>query len=489
VNGYQKADVLRSANRNLSRQYWQFLVAVGIFHLFSVGTRCASAAEPYINAPPELKSCDKPAVIIPDGAKSLFYPSDQCGTIFVGPPATIKTETAATFSSISSSECKAIASLIDQKAKIQQGRIDLSQKIVDGSMSTSDYQQQLARINAALDVLNGGLDDDYKTFGAKTAISISQEWVENVRLYQEKNSQYVVYPLNTVGGIITFEEYMPPAKLEKLGIYDNHDKRPYISYTISGLSLLPTDSPLIDENKLPIFFPIARNDRAELKSIQFGGGGVTASVTFNKAGFCQLSFGTGQNPASFLTPTITFNMALKTFGTYTVEINIDYLMKAMDSVTKETSGTYFASAVADRWYDEQSINTVRVNLDQDLKNSLKPVQQDAFVQQILYDAANQFLVAVTGKAGERVPMPDVANVEKYKTVQTARRVCSRSGGLFGTNLFSSTNCWDQAYNIQVLQDTTQFQKAEQRVKASFKGTHESRTRSYVLVPWNASLAK
>ncbi len=446
----------------------------------------ASAAEPFVSSPP-LPGCTKSKIVMPDGVSSRIYPSDECGTFFVGPPEKIQANVAASFASVSKFACEAIGELNQQHDKIQKMRAQLADKIINRLLSPQEISDQRAALSIAQEVINDGLVDDYKIFGAKSSLGLTLPWNENVKAFQVANPDYNILPLPTVAGIISFEERIIPAQLEAFGLFDNAEKSPVLSYTVNGLPPLQNDSPLVDDNKLPIFFPVARAERANLKSVQYGGGGVTASVTFNKAGYCQYRSSSDQNPVAFLSPTMNLNMALKTYGTYTVEINIDYLMNMVDTLTKETSGTYYASAIADDFYNQRGENTIKVTIDNDLKNTFSAGQDDAFVQSILYDAATQFLTALTGTAGEKknLKLPDVDQVAKYKTIQTSQRVCRRSGGIFGIG--ASTSCWDQAYNIQVLQDTFQRQQAKARVQGSFTGKREQRQRSYVIVPWNANL--
>lgn len=461
-------------------------VAAAILIILFAVDEDARAAEPYLIAPPHIKDCKHPSVKIPEGAKSLFYPSDECGTIFVGPPSTIQTKVAAEFTSIPKAACDSISELIAQNSEIRKSRAELTRALISGSLKSADAAERKAQINLAQDIINEGLEDDYKIFGAKTAITITQDWLDNVRNYEKANPQYKVYPLPTVGGLISFDEKVNPDILDIYGLYDNTMKVPYLSYTVTGLAPLPTDSPLVSEGRLPIFFPLVRSDRANLKMIEFGGGAVTGQVTFNKAGYCQLASDPNQNPASFLVPTISFSMALKTFGSYTVEINREFATTVAEKLRTETRGTYFASALADYFFDHRSPTTINVILDNDLKNSLGGTsQQEALISSILTDAANQFLTVLTEGSRKEVKIPDVADPERNKTVHMSRKVCKRSGGLFGIG--ASTNCYDQGYDIRVLQDTTKFQSAVVRVRGAFSGAGQSIVRSYILVPWNASL--
>lgn len=65
------------------------------------------------------------------------------------------------------------------------------------------------------------------------------------------------------------------------------------------------------------------------------------------------------------------------------------------------------------------------------------------------------------------------------------QVCHRSSGFFGIG--ASSSCYDQAYNVQVLQDTGQLQKAKSQVKGTFDGVQQARRVSWILVPANAGL--
>lgn len=135
---------------------------------------------------------------------------------------------------------------------------------------------------------------------------------------------------------------------------------------------------------------------------------MTGSVTFNKAGYCQYASDSDQNPVGFLVPAINFTLALKTFGTYSVSIKMDYLMKISDELSRSTTGTAYASAIADDFFKQRGGSTITVDIDDDLKNSLSQTQQDALTQTVLYDQANQFLTALLGVAGERrtIRLPD-----------------------------------------------------------------------------------
>ena len=449
----------------------------------------AQGAEPYFSVPPEVaKNCSKPAVKIPDGTLSLFYPSDECGVIFIGPPSRLSASVAATFSSVSIPDCNAIQSLLDEKNKLLDYRAAVSSKIISGQLNLAQAMEEKGKVELASQIIADGLANDYNTFGSKSTIAIQQDWQNNVSSYAESNPEYLVYPLYTAAGILSFEEAIVPDTYEAFGLYDNKLKTPVIEFTVSGMSPIAADSALLDEGRLPIFFPAARVDRANLKSVEFGGGGISASVTLNRAGQCDLLRTPNQNIASFLTPTVTYAMAIKTSGEYTVKVNADYLMVVLKSLQKSSTGTASAMALADDFFVNRSSSTIDVIMDDDLKGSLASQDKmDGFTQTILVDVANQFLTSITGVAGERkdVQLPAVQDVEKHKTIQQWQRVCSRSRGFLGIG--GSSRCYDQAYNVQVLQDTSQFQAASQAVIGAFSGGGSTKIRSYILVPWNASL--
>lgn len=447
------------------------------------------AAEPYFSMPSEVaKNCKKPAVKIPNDVLSLFYPSDECGVIFVGPPSRLSATVAASFSSVSQSDCAAIQSLLDEKNEILKHRAEVAKKITNNELNLQQATEEKGKISIASDIIAEGLADDYNTFGSKSTIAIQQNWQENVQLYAKENPDYTVYPLYTAAGILSFEEKVVPDTYETFGLFDNKLKAPFIEFTVSGMTPIAADSPLLDEGKLPIFFPTARVDRANLKSVEFGGGGISASVTLNRAGQCDFMRTDNQNLSSFLTPTVTYAMAIKTSGEYTVEVNVDYLMVVLKSLSKSSTGTASALALSDDFFVNRSSKSINVVMNDDLKASLTTKEkEDGFVQTALIDVANQFLTAVTGVAGEKkdVQLPAVQDVEKYKTIQQWQRVCNRSGGFLGIG--ASSHCYDQAYNVKVLQDTSQFQSAAAAVAATFSGGGTTKVRSYILVPWNASL--
>lgn len=446
------------------------------------------AAEPYLSMPSEISAaCSRPAVVVPKDVLSLFYPSDECGVIFIGPPSRLTVQVAAEFAAVSAAECVAMDSLINQKNELMQYRAEVSKKIVDGTLTLAQLNEEKGKISAAEEILADGLADDFETYGSKSTLAIQQDWQSNVRAYEESNPDYIVYPLNTVAGILSFEEVVQEDVFEAFGVYQNKMKAPFIEYTVSGMPPIAADSPLLDEGKLPIFFPTARVDRANLKSVEFSGGGISASVTLNRYGYCDYSRNDDQDLAAFLVPTVTYAMALKTSGEYSIDIKIDYFLRVLESLSKETSGTYSALALADDFYRERGTNTIDVVLDNDLKNSLSPEDADGFVQTILIDVASQYLTTITGVAGEKrqIQLPKVDKVEKYRTVQKIQTVCNRKSGFFGIG--ASERCYDQAYDVRVLQDTSKYQEAVSTINANFSAGGATKIRSYILVPWNASL--
>lgn len=444
-------------------------------------------AEPYLTKPPELASCTKPDIKLPNNVTSLYYPSDECGLIYVGPPSTIKGKQVAIFASGSDDECSGIDVLLKQATNIRKFRASVAEKITSGQLTGPQMQEEKGKVKVAEELISDGLADDYKAFGSKATLSLTQDWQANVQAYKKENPDYSVYPLPTVAGVLTFQEKVQAPEFENFGIYDNPLKVPYIDFTVIGLPPLESTSTLLDGNKVPIYFPAARTERANLKTINFGGGAVSAEVTLNKYGYCSFKAINGNNLASFISPTVDYSMALKTFGSYEVHIKSDFALKILKTLSQETSGTYSALALADDLFTQRSSNTIDILLNNDLTNSLSPDKRDGFIQTALIDVANQFLTAVTGVAGEKrsISLPQVGDVSPYQTVQKIQRVCNSSGGFLGIG--KSTNCYDQAYNVQVLQNTSKYQQAEAIVKASFSGTAIQRVRNYIVVPWNAAL--
>lgn len=463
----------------------------------SYALRPVYAADPYVTAPSDelaAAGCklDPGTVKIPDGALSLYYPSDVCGTIFIGPPNEITSELSAKFSSVSQNECDAISELLGGLDQLRSRRAEIAIGIINGEIGADDIAEERAKLRIAADILNEGLEEDYEVFGARVAVTLGQDWLGEVEKYQTANPEdhWNFIPLPTAAAILTYEEVLPIEELEAFGVFSNERKEPFIDYFVSGLSPIPEDSKLMDENILPIFFPRARAVRSSnLKNVEFGGGKLTGAVTLNRAGFCRFSRQENQNPVALLVPTLTWQMALKTFGTYTVTINTDYVRAAFESLVQSSNGTAYASAFADRFFVEKSSATIDVVLDDDLRNSLSAARiqnaEDAFKQSVLMDMANQFLAAATGSRGQPISMPEVANVEQYTTVTRSRQVCRRSGGFFGIG--GSTRCWDQAYDVRVLQDTTQRQSALDVVLQTFNGSVDERRVSWILLPWNSGL--
>ncbi|RWX13628.1 hypothetical protein EHI42_19735 [Rhizobium hidalgonense] len=350
------------------------------------------AAEPFVSSPPSIKDCGKKNIKYPPESESRAYPSDECGVFFISPPTTILTKTAALFANVVQAECDAVAGFQQQYAKLATAQQQLADKLIEHTIDAAQADEESAQLELAETLLNKATKDDWETFGATVALSITQDWNGSIVKFQDANPGFDIRALPTVGGVISFQEAITPAELQTFGLYKNKNRAPYIGYTITGLPLIAEDSPLLDDNKLPIFFPIARGDRANQKSVEFGGA-VTGNITLNKMGYCRM-LANKSDPASFLGPQIEFNMALKTFGTYEVHINVDYLLTIVNTIAKETGGTYYASAVADQFYRERSTNTVNVKLDKDLTNSLDEKQQEGFIQIILTDAANQFLTTI-----------------------------------------------------------------------------------------------
>ncbi|MEW8052653.1 MAG: hypothetical protein AB2809_20020 [Candidatus Thiodiazotropha sp.] len=456
--------------------------------LLSITCQSILAAEPYVVPPPypSNANCPTDKIAIPESATSVYYRSDDCKTIFIGPPSVIDVTLPAVFSGISSGECQGLDALIEAGVDINKKRGEVASNLINGDISLDEATTAKARIRLAQQFVDEGLEGDYQTFGAKTAVSLRLDWDGNVRAYKAANPKYDVLHLPTAAGIVTFEEALVPEEFELFGLHENAIKSPVLEYTISGLPPISTDSDLLEEGKLPVFFPIVRAERAGFRQIEFGGGGVTGSVTFNKVGYCRYR-DEGQNPVAFMTPTITYAMALKTYGSYEIKISVEYLLKVLESLRSTTVGTASASAVSDDFFQNESDQTIKVTLNQDLKNALTNVQRDAFKQNILYDVATQFLSAVSGDAASKknVVLPEVQNVDRYKTIVKINRVCRRKSGFLGIG--SSRRCWDQAYNVKVLQNTQQYQEARARVEGRFDGTHTVKTSTYVLVPWNSSL--
>ena len=458
----------------------------------------AYGADPFITTPSALLndancSLNPRQVKVPEGSTSRYYPSDECGTIFVGPPDEITSELAGSFSSISEQECKAIDELLDAADLVKSAKSKLVKDIVDNKITADKVTERQAQLRIAGKVASDALKDEYTVFGARFALALGQDWAGEIRKYQKENpdSQWNFLPLPTGAALMSFEEVVPVAELEYLGIYANDRKDPYIDYTVSGLSPITATSQLTNENAVPIFFPLARAVRSSnLNTVEFGGGALTAAVTLNKAGYCDYLRKATSNLASFLIPSLNWNLALKTFGSYSVKINRSYARVAFDSVVNERRGTYYASALAEKFFLERSADTIEVNINDDLRNSLSQsgIQgiEESFVQNILTDMANQFLQTATQSRGRPIELPAVANVEQYRTIKKTRRVCRRSGGFLGIG--RRTRCFDQAYDVRVLQNTTQRQQRLDVLLQSFSGESETRIRSWIIIPWNSSLA-
>jgi hypothetical protein len=445
----------------------------------------AQAADPYITPPEE---CETWTPALPDQFNSAIFWSDDCDLIYVGPPSKIVANAAASFNSVPKADCDVIAEVTDALNDLKRERVTLGKAVIQKQVSSTEFLERKALLSSVDELLSEAVADDYKVFGATATVTITQLWLDNVKKLAELNPPpRKVLPLPTVAGLLTFQELVTPEELEVFGLYDNSTKLPVMSYTVTGMTPIGADSPLVDGDKLPIFFPRARADRASLKTVEFGGGAVTGVLTFNKAGYCQLTGAEGQSPVAFLAPTLTFSMALKTAGSYKVHIEHDYALTVAESLAKETNGTYYASALANKFFEDRSTSTISVEIDQDLMNSITSEQADGLVQTVLYDAANQFLTTIAGEFAERrrVELPEIENVERYTTIQKIRQVCRRSSGFLGIG--GSSRCWDEAYNVQVLQNTSSYQEAVSRLEATFTGDAITRTATYILVPWNAGL--
>lgn len=466
------------------------LVSSAYFVTLIFGSIAASrveAAEPYITAPPEFE-CGKPPVVVPNGVKSRYFPSDKCGVIFIAPPEQLKVEYPGQFSQIRPETCDSLHTLLSSLDDNRKNTAKLLDDIAQDRLTAAQIQEEKAKLTIGRKIANDALADSYITFGSKTAISLQQNWQRDIAAFKNENPKYDVRALPTVAGQITFDEKRNPDHLEILGVYENGAKAPWLEYTISGLEPIKADSTLLNESALPIFFPRTRTERAGFEVVEFNGA-VTASVTMNEVGHCQYIRQDGQSPVVALTPTANYLFALKTRGEYRVEVDINYMMEALKTLRTTTSGTAHASAIADDFYNAETSQNIRVILDDDLANSLTGQDglKESFTQTVLYDLAVQFLNAVTGTAGERrnIALPDVANVERHTTIQKSRRVCQRKKKWFG--LSSSKRCWDQVYNVRVLQDTSQYQRAEATVRGAFQGVQSTELHRYILVPSQASL--
>ena len=451
------------------------------------GNQAVKAAEPYVTAPPEF-NCGKPPVEVPASVKSRYFPSDQCGVIFVAPPEQMKVEYPGQFSQIDPQRCEALTTLLSVLNEIIARTGEMATNLIEGRLTLAEFVEEEAKLSNARRAVNAALEDPYITFGSKTAISLQQNWQRDINAFREKNPLYDVRPLPTVAGQISFDEKRNPDHLEILGVYENGAKEPWLEYTISGLTPIDPTSTLLDEAALPVFFPTTRTERAGLEVVEFNGA-VTATVTMNEVGHCQYVGQDGQSPVVALTPTANYLFALKTRGEYRIEVDINYMMKTLQSLSKSTSGTAHASAVAHDFYDATTDQTIKVIMDDDLNNSLSSQEglKESFTQTVLYDLAVQFLNAVTGTAGEKrnISLPEVEDVERHTTIQKSRRVCQRKKKWFG--LSSSSRCWDQVYNVRVLQDTSQFQQAEAAVTGAFQGDQSTVLHRYILIPSQASL--
>ena len=346
-------------------------------------------------------------------------------------------------------------------------------------------------IAETLDILDADLKIPYRTFGSEIALSIRQNWQKQVGLYKNVNPKYRVFPLHTVAGLITFHERRTSTHLEYVGEFENPNRVPWITYSVSGLKPLDTDSPLLNENVLPIFYPIARAARTGLETIEFGGGAVTANVTLNQGGVCTLQDTSLDNAKAPLQVTANYNLALKTSGTYKIKVNGDYLVRTLDSLRKSRRGSAHASAIAADFFSGSSSQTVYVELDQNLRNSFggDPKSESAFQQTVLLDVANQFLQAAT-EGFERPPprqieLPELEKTEEFRVLEKVRTVCQRKSYLFG--LIRNKRCFDQVYDVKHLQNSSKFQQAVHRVRTTLEKKIETKSNEYVLVPAQASL--
>ena len=452
----------------------------------------AHSAEPYLTPQRHCDSLNLPSVKVPTDTSSGYFPSDACDVIFIAPPRVLEVKIAAVFAGIRKDRCDVVLTTAAQIDRIDIEQVRLVNDILEGTIDLKEAQKTRELIDLAKELLEENLELSYSTHGAEISMAISQPWQEEVQAYNELNNRhYRVLPLPTVAGLITFDEKRTELETNILGVYPNEAREPWLEYSISGLKPVDPGSTLLDQNALPIFFPTARAARSGLQVIEFGGGAVTANVRLNPYGYCLFitEADDATNPATPLQIQANYLFAIKVAGTYTISIDSTFMLDALKSLRNSRTGTAHASVWAHEFFKRNDEQSVQVVFDDDVRNSLGHDinKEDALRQVVLQDVANQFLTAATGEYGQRrtIELPETTETETYETLEQVREVCRRKSILFG--LFSNQKCFDQVYNVKVLQNTSQYQEAERRVSQVFSGTFAAQRAQYILVPAQASI--
>lgn len=416
------------------------------------------------NALPQLTPGCHIAIVPPDpnsypgalDAGVLF--SQDCSTVYVMPPKAGAIDLSAVAPAANITQCPAVFDANDS-VNLAEAAKKLAQQKALKAVENGDQAEYLKYANIAKNAdamaaqLAASLEKYSLVEGATTAVLLKLQYNELVSAYQAKNGTNVNFQrLPIKAGFLSFKsQILDPLNLVAV----QKSRAATLEVTIAGIQ----DKSLKD-------FNVVTPDGQE--TIIFGdsaGGAIRLSLN----GACPF-YDPDQHrlvPRDFTNPqtdmrgyiaaTYSYFYPIQTKGSYKITFDTDAVGDMVKKLVEEHNGDVSASVMAEDLMDIRTTQAFKIELTQDLNNSLpnEATLNDRFQAAL----ATSFVADLLSKLGTITKQEDIPDINVNFTgfrdqVQTARH-CSRGGFL---NL--SNSCSDYVYTIKV-----PAEQIKERVKA------------------------